>query len=107
LLHPLRVGRRTIGRAAAQSDLGEYSFDAIGNTALSVGTTRPTGEAGEGLTASDVLRLPWRRQGVMLTVRWSDGVTVREFFARTSDAYALRAFRPTGGGASTRFHSTR
>jgi hydrogenase/urease accessory protein HupE len=38
------------------------------------------------LTARDVLRLPWQRQGVMLTARWSDGSTVRQFFARTNDA---------------------
>jgi HupE / UreJ protein len=41
--------------------------------------------AQEPLTARDVLRLPWQRQGVMLTVRWSDGSAARQFFARTSD----------------------
>jgi HupE / UreJ protein len=40
--------------------------------------------AQEPLTASDVLRLPWRRQGVMLTARWSDGSLARQFFARES-----------------------
>jgi hypothetical protein len=41
--------------------------------------------APEPLTARDVLRLPWQRQGVMLTARWLDGSTTRQFFARTSD----------------------
>jgi hypothetical protein len=36
------------------------------------------------LTARDRLRLPWQRQGVMLTARWSDGSTARQFFPRTS-----------------------
>jgi HupE / UreJ protein len=36
------------------------------------------------LTASDVLRLPWQRQGVMLTARWADGSSARQFFPRTS-----------------------
>jgi hypothetical protein len=36
------------------------------------------------LTASDVLRLPWQRQGVMLTARWADGSNARQFFPRTS-----------------------
>jgi hypothetical protein len=36
------------------------------------------------LTARDVLRLPWQRQGVMLTARWADGSSARQFFARTS-----------------------
>ena len=35
------------------------------------------------LTASDTLRLPWRRQGAMLTARWADGSSARQFFART------------------------
>jgi hydrogenase/urease accessory protein HupE len=39
--------------------------------------------AGAPLTAADVLRLPWQRQGVMLTVRWADGSTARQFFAGT------------------------
>ena len=52
--------------------------------------------AQEPLTASDVLRLPWQRQGVMLTARWADGSSARQFFARRSDVIevpldALRA----------------
>ena len=42
--------------------------------------------AGEPLTAEDVLRLPWQRQGVMLTVRWADGATARQFIAGTGAA---------------------
>ena len=41
--------------------------------------------AQEPLTASDALRLPWQRQGVMITARWSDGSSARQFFARTND----------------------
>ena len=36
------------------------------------------------LTANDVLRLPWQRQGVMLTARWADGSSARQFFPRTT-----------------------
>ena len=35
------------------------------------------------LTASDVLRLPWQRQGVMLTARWAEGSSARQFFPHT------------------------
>jgi hydrogenase/urease accessory protein HupE len=45
--------------------------------------------AQEPLTASDVLRLPWQRQGVMLTARWADGSSARQFFARTSDVIVV------------------
>ena len=37
---------------------------------------------GRPLVASDVLHLPWQRQGVMVTARWQDGSTARRFFAR-------------------------
>jgi HupE / UreJ protein len=37
--------------------------------------------AGEPLTARDVLVLPWQRQGAMVTARWLDGSTARQFFA--------------------------
>jgi HupE / UreJ protein len=36
-----------------------------------------------------MLRLPWQRQGVTLTARWSEGSTARHFFARTSDVIEL------------------
>jgi hypothetical protein len=51
------------------------------------------------LTASDVLRLPWQRQGVMLTARWADGSSARQFFPRTSAAIAvpLHALHATSG----------
>jgi hypothetical protein len=64
--------------------------------------------AGERLTARDVLRLPWRRQGVMLSARWSDGSTARQFFARSSDAIevplaALQAGSGSVAGAARRY----
>jgi HupE / UreJ protein len=37
---------------------------------------------GRPLVASDVLRLPWQRQGAMVTARWQDGSSVRRFFGR-------------------------
>ena len=42
--------------------------------------------AGRPLAASDVLLLPWERQGAMIAVRWLDGTTARQFFARTGPA---------------------
>jgi hypothetical protein len=64
--------------------------------------------AGERLTASDVLRLRWQRQGVMLTARWADGSSARQFFARTSDVIdvPLRALEAGSGsitGAAGRY----
>jgi len=34
------------------------------------------------LAADDVLRLPWQRQGAMVTVRWQDGSGTRRLFTR-------------------------
>ncbi|MGH6898525.1 MAG: HupE/UreJ family protein [Geminicoccaceae bacterium] len=45
--------------------------------------------AGQPLSASDVLLLPWQRQGAMVTVRWLDGATARQYFARTGAAIAV------------------
>jgi hypothetical protein len=42
--------------------------------------------AGKPLSAGDVLLLPWERQGAMIAVRWLDGTTARQFFARTGPA---------------------
>jgi hydrogenase/urease accessory protein HupE len=55
--------------------------------------------AQEPLTVSDALRLPWQRQGVMLTALWLDGSTARQFFARTSDVIEvpLAALRARSG----------
>jgi len=35
---------------------------------------------GRPLTADDLLRLPWQRQGAMVTVRWQDGSSARRLF---------------------------
>jgi HupE / UreJ protein len=37
---------------------------------------------GQPLIAGDVLRLPWERQGVVVTARWRDGSGARGFFGR-------------------------
>jgi hydrogenase/urease accessory protein HupE len=37
---------------------------------------------GRPLIAGDLLRLPWQRQGAMVTVRWQDGSSARRFFDR-------------------------
>jgi HupE / UreJ protein len=57
---------------------------------------------GEPLTAEDVLRLPWQRQGVMLTVRWADGSTAREFFAGTGAATEVPLNALNAGSGSVR-----
>ena len=64
--------------------------------------------APEPLTASDVLRLPWPRQGVMLTARWADGSSAQQYFARTSHAIevpldTLRAGSGSIGDAAGRY----
>ena len=58
--------------------------------------------AEEPLTAEDVLRLPWQRQGVMLTVRWADGSTARQFFAATSAAIEVPLHALQAGSGSLR-----
>ena len=60
------------------------------------------------LTASDVLRLPWQRQGVMLTARWADGSSARQFFPRTRAVIevplgALHAGSGSIAGAARRY----
>ena len=57
--------------------------------------------AQKSLTPRDVLRLPWHRQGVMLTARWADGSTARQFFARTSDAIEVPLATLHAGYGST------
>ena len=37
-----------------------------------------------GLSPNDVLELPWLRDGIMLTAKWSDGSTVRRLFKHES-----------------------
>ena len=37
---------------------------------------------GRPLTADDVLRLPWQRQGALVTARWQDGSSARRLFTR-------------------------
>ena len=34
----------------------------------------------QGLTASDAIDLPWRRDGIMLTAKWLDGSTAKRLF---------------------------
>jgi hypothetical protein len=58
--------------------------------------------AEEPLTAQDVLRLPWQRQGVMLTVRWADGSTARQFFAGTGVAIEVPLHALQAGTGSLR-----
>jgi HupE / UreJ protein len=42
--------------------------------------------AGQPLSASDVLVLPWHHQGAIVAAQWLDGATARRFFARTGEA---------------------
>jgi hypothetical protein len=58
--------------------------------------------AEQPLTAQDVLRLPWQRQGVMLTVRWADGSTARQFFAGTGAAIEVPLHALQAGSGSLR-----
>ena len=52
------------------------------------------------LTARDVLRLPWQRQGAMVTARWLDGATAQQFFPRSGDAIAVSLAALEAGSGS-------
>jgi hydrogenase/urease accessory protein HupE len=56
----------------------------------------------EPLAAADVLRLPWQRQGVMLTARWADGTTARQFFAGTGPVVEVPLHALDAGSGSLR-----
>jgi hydrogenase/urease accessory protein HupE len=58
--------------------------------------------AEEPLTARDVLRLPWQRQGVVLTVRWADGSSARQFFAGSGTAIEVPLHVLQAGSGSLR-----
>ena len=61
------------------------------------GTVRPGARSlrysfacpGQPLIATDVLRLPWQRQGAVVTVRWQDGSSARRFFGRDAAGITL------------------
>jgi HupE / UreJ protein len=58
--------------------------------------------AGQPLTASDVLVLPWHYQGAIVAAQWIDGTTARQFFARTGDAIEVSlAALQAGSGSLT------
>jgi hypothetical protein len=63
--------------------------------------------AEEPVTAKDVLRLPWQRQGAMLTVRWADGSTARQFFAGTGTAIEVPLNALQAGSGSLRHAALR
>ncbi len=53
------------------------------------------------LEAGDVLHLPWQRQGVLVTARWGDGTTARQFLTRSGAGIdlPLELLRASSGGA--------
>jgi hydrogenase/urease accessory protein HupE len=60
------------------------------------------------LSASDFLRLPWQRQGVLVTAQWRDGATARRLFTRSGAEIevplaALRASSGTLADAARRY----
>ena len=56
---------------------------------------------GPPLTASDVLLLPWQRQGAMVAARWLDGTTARQYFASTGDGIVVPLAALQAGSGST------
>ena len=52
------------------------------------------------LTANDVLSLPWLREGVFVSARWLDGVTVTQFFRRSGDRIDVRLSALSAGAGS-------
>jgi hypothetical protein len=52
------------------------------------------------LDAADVLHLPWQRQGVLVTARWGDGATARQFLTRSGAGIELPLvlLRASSGG---------
>jgi hypothetical protein len=56
--------------------------------------------AGQPLTASDVLVLPWHYQGAIVAAQWLDGATARQFFARTGDGIEVSLATLQAGSGS-------
>jgi hypothetical protein len=102
--HDIGVARADLeessgGRYALRVDLASGPADALAPPELparcALEPAPPGGRAGaaslrydfscrgEPLHAGEVLRLPWQRQGVMLTARWADGSSARQFFGRS------------------------
>jgi hypothetical protein len=56
--------------------------------------------SGRPLEAGDVLHLPWQRQGVLVTARWSDGTSARQFLTRSGAGIdlPLELLRARSGG---------
>ena len=52
------------------------------------------------LVAGDLLRLPWQRQGAMVTARWQDGSSARRFFARGAAGIELPLAELRAGSGS-------
>ena len=101
--HDLGVARATLeeqadGRYVIEVDLGSALIESFAPPRLperctyepASGAPRPDAAGvrytfrcqDQPLRASDVLHLPWQRQGVMIAARWQDGSAARRFFTR-------------------------
>jgi hydrogenase/urease accessory protein HupE len=54
----------------------------------------------KALTAVDELRLPWRREGAMLTAKWRDGSEAKRFFPRKAGHIPVRLSDLLAGSGS-------
>jgi hypothetical protein len=54
----------------------------------------------QGLTASDDIDLPWRRDGIMLTAKWRDGSTVKRLFRNEAGVIAVPLSELRAGSGS-------
>ena len=54
----------------------------------------------DGLTATDTLELAWRRDGIMLAVRWADGSTVKRLFRSEAGRIVVSLAEAQAGSGS-------
>ncbi|MGI9320775.1 MAG: HupE/UreJ family protein [Thiogranum sp.] len=54
----------------------------------------------EGLTADDIIELPWRRDGIVLTATWLDGSEVKRLFQNEAGAITVNLAELQAGSGS-------
>ena len=119
--HDVGIARATLeeqadGRYLLEVDVGEAPPGAFAaprlprRCAAEPATRAPRSDAlrlryafrcgGRPLDAGDALHLPWQRQGVLVTARWADGATARQFLTRSGAGIEvpLELLRASSGG---------
>jgi HupE / UreJ protein len=118
--HDIGVARATLeeqadGRYVLEAELGSAPVESFAPPRLperctyeaASGAARPDAAGvryvfrcpGQPLSASDIVHLPWQRQGVMIAAHWLDGSAGRRFFTRSGAGIEVRldALRASSG----------